>query len=140
MLTNPPGASAPNSDFAIVFPDGLVGCPDWKRFLLLVDDEEDLPVAILRSLDDPQLELLITDPTLVDPDYTARLARHEPGAVAGRAVYCTLTIAQDGWITANLMGPLLIDPASREGRQVVLADAGYSTRHPVAQAGLAHAA
>jgi flagellar assembly factor FliW len=38
------------------------------------------------------------------------------------------------------MGPLVIDPNSREGRQVVLADSGYSTRHPIAQTTVARAA
>jgi flagellar assembly factor FliW len=118
---------------AIVFPDGLVGCPDWKRFLLLVDDEEDLPVAVLRSLDNPQIELLVTDPTLVEPDYKAHLSPYATGEV-DPAVYCTLVVSEDGWITANLMGPLVIDPRTRQGRQVVLADSNYSTRHPVARA------
>ena len=121
------------ADPAITFPDGLVGCPDWKRFVLLVDEDEDLPVAVLRSLDDPQVELLVTDPSLVEPDYKSQLQTFQPLGASDPAVYCTLSIAEDGWITANLMGPLVIDTDSREGRQVVLADSGYSTRHPVVQ-------
>ena len=133
MLTTQPGQATPGTltdDPAIVFPDGLVGCPDWKRFVLLIDDDEDLPVAVLRSLDDPQIELLVTDPSLVEPAYKAQL----PIGDADPAVYCTLSIGEDGWITANLMGPLVIDPRTRQGRQLVLADSSYSTRHPVAQA------
>jgi flagellar assembly factor FliW len=121
----PDSASESESDVAIVFPEGLVGCPDWKRFTLLVDDEEELPVALLKSLDFPEVELLITDPRLLINDY-------EHSSDSG-AVYCTLTI-QDGWITANLLGPLVIDPISRQGRQVVLTDSPYSARHPVARA------
>jgi flagellar assembly factor FliW len=139
FMTQPGPASQTTGDPAITFPDGLVGCPDWKRFVLLVDETEDLPVAVLRSLDNPQVELLVTDPTLVEPDYKAQL-KHQHGASAtDPAVYCTLTIGDDGWITANLMGPLVIDTASRQGRQVVLADSGYSTRHPVVQTMVAKA-
>jgi flagellar assembly factor FliW len=141
MLTTMPEAGTPTSaDVAIVFPDGLVGCPDWKRFVLLVDDEEDLPVAILRSLDNPQVELLVTDPSLVEPNYIARLVDEPSIGSADHAVYCTLSVGGDGWITANLMGPLVIDTASRQGRQVVLADSGFSARHPVAQTTVGHRA
>jgi flagellar assembly factor FliW len=137
MITTQAGAtttpSTASDDAAIVFPDGLIGCPDWKRFVLLVDDQEQLPVAVLRSLDDPQVELLVTDPALVAPDYKTQLPTHAIGT-GDPAVYCTLSIGEDGWITANLMGPLVIDPGTRQGRQVVLADSSYSTRYPVAQA------
>jgi flagellar assembly factor FliW len=136
MITTQPGQTTPGTtaeDAAIVFPDGLVGCPDWKRFVLLVDDEEELPIAVLRSLDDPQIELLVTDPSLIAPDYKTQLSTFAANA-SDPAVYCTLTIGDDGWITANLMGPLVIDPGTRQGRQVVLADSSYSTRYPVAQA------
>ena len=118
-------ASSADSDGSIVFPDGLVGCPDWKRFALLVDDEEEMPVALLKSLDFPEVELLITDPRLLTDDYAV-----EPD---GGALYCTLSV-QDGWITANLLGPLVIDPISRQGRQLVLTDSRYSARHLVARA------
>jgi len=138
MFSTQPGQPALDSDPAIIFPDGLVGCPDWKRFVLLVDDEEELPVAILRSLDNPHVELLITDPALVDPTYASQIVKTVD--TQDPVVYCTLTVGDDGWISANLMGPLVIDPLSRQGRQIVLADSGYSTRHPVAQAALAHEA
>lgn len=88
-----------------------------------------MPVAVLRSLDHPEVELLVTDPALLDPQYKAKLGLEQS------AVYCTLTVGEDGWITANLLGPLIIDPASRQGRQMVLTDSGYSSRHPVARAG-----
>src|ERR1043165_2567093 len=125
----PDTASELAADASIVFPDGLVGCPDWKRFTLLVDEDEQMPVAVLRSLDYPEVELLVTDPTLLDPDYKTHIG------VGQSAVYCTLTVGEDGWITANLLGPLVIDPASRQGRQVVLTDSAYSSRHPVARSG-----
>ena len=120
-------------DYAISFPEGLVGCPDWKRFVLLIDDNADMPVAVLRSLDDPQIELLITDPEMLDPQYKARLHQQHVEGALDHAVYCTLAITEDGRITANLLGPLVIDTETRIGRQVVLADSGYSTRHPIVQ-------
>ena len=128
MGTAPLSTAELEADAAIYFPDGLVGCPDWKRFVLLVEEDEDMPVAILRSVEFPEVELLITDPALIDPTYRAHIESPES------AVYCTLTVS-DGWITANLLGPLVVDPATRQGRQIVLTDSSYSSRHPVARAG-----
>ena len=130
LLTATATHAASTGEPAILFPDGLVGCPDWKRFVLLVDEDEDLPVAVLRSLDNPDVELLVTDPTLVDPQYAARAGVDPTSA----AVYCTLSIADDGWITANLLGPIVVDRRTREAHQVVLSDSGYTTRHPLARA------
>ena len=133
MPTNQHGSTGLIADPAITFPEGLVGCPNWKRFVLLVDEDEDLPVAVLRCLDDPLVELLVTDPTLVEPDYLARLLRRHSLGASEPTVYCTLAIGEDGVITANLMGPLVIDRVSRQGHQLVLTDSGYSTRHPIVQ-------
>jgi flagellar assembly factor FliW len=127
-------------DHAIVFPDGLVGCQDWKRFVLMVDDDTSgaLPVAVLQSLDNANISLFVTDPKLLDTGYQAHLTgadRAELGLNDDQEpiLYSTLTVSQDGWLTANLLGPLVVNPATRRGKQVVLTDSGYSTRQPVAQ-------
>ena len=126
------------ADHALVFPDGLVGFPAWRRFVLMTAEDEELPVASLVSLDDPAVELLVTDPRLLLPDYDLRLSVEDRASIGLQAdtvpvVYCTLTLAANGLITANLLGPLVVHPGTRQGRQVVLTDTGYSTRHPVAR-------
>ncbi len=122
---------------AIHFPEGLVGCPDWQHFVQIVDDQEDQPVAILQCLDDARIQLLVTNPDLIVPGYRAQVescAHAELGIPADNRllVYCTLTVNTTGSISANLLGPLVIDPAERRGQQLVLAESGYSTRYPVA--------
>ncbi len=123
-------------DAVLFFEHGLVGCEDWKRFVLLTDDRENLPVGMLQSMDDPAVSLLVTDPRLVVPDYAVALTREERAQLglpegAEPVLYCTLTVGAEGWITANLLGPLAVNPRTRRGKQLVLADSAYSTRHPV---------
>ena len=48
-------------------------------------------------------------------------------------VYCTLSVQADGWLTANLLGPLVLNPLNRRGKQLVLAESEYSTKHPIVQ-------
>jgi len=46
---------------------------------------------------------------------------------------CLVTIAGDD-VTANLLGPVVLNVANRTARQVVLADQGWSTREPLMRA------
>jgi flagellar assembly factor FliW len=126
------------ADHALVFPDGLVGCPDWNRFVLLTSDDEELPVATLASLDNASVALMVTDPRLIAPQFELDLSLEDRASLgltpdATPVVYCTLSVGDDGLITANLLGPLVVNSETRQGRQLVLADSGYSTRHPVAR-------
>jgi flagellar assembly factor FliW len=134
FLELPPDAA----DHALLFPEGLVGCPEWRRFVLLTIADEDLPVASLASLDQPGVVLLVADPRMILPGYAVSLSAEDRaglGLAPGTApnIYCTLSVVADGLITANLLGPLVVNPATRRGRQLVLAESGYSTRHPVAR-------
>lgn len=127
-----------STDIAITFADGLVGCQDWKQFVLMTDDgDEDLPVAVLQSLNDPNVSLMVTDPRFVDSAYSTALSSQDRidldlSENAEPIVYCTLSIV-DGWLTANLLGPLVVNPTNRRAKQVVQVDTSYSTKHPVAQ-------
>jgi flagellar assembly factor FliW len=96
-----------------------------------------MPVAILQSLDDPQVTLLVTDPARIDPLYAPQLSSQDRTAVGldddtKPTLLCTLTIADDGWLTANLLGPLVVNPVTRQGKQIVLTDTAFTTRHRVA--------
>jgi flagellar assembly factor FliW len=125
-------------DPSVSFPEGLVGCPTWKRFVLIVEDAEELPVVMLQSLDDPDCTMLVADPKMVEPSYTVRLSAEDRAALAlgkdGQPVlYCTLSVSADGWISANLLAPLAINPESRTGRPIVLDESAYTTTHTIAQ-------
>jgi flagellar assembly factor FliW len=146
MLATPQRAAAPlpadlptdAADHALVFAEGLVGFPDWRRFVLMTTEDEDSPVATLVSLDDPNVELMVTDPRLLVPDYDLKLSADQRASLdlpadAVPVVYCTLTLGSDGLLTANLLGPLVVNPLTRRGRQIVLTDSAYTTRHPVAR-------
>jgi flagellar assembly factor FliW len=126
------------TDPSVIFQDGLIGQPSWKRFVLIVEDAEELPVAMLQSLDDPDCTMLVADPKMVEPTYTVRLTAEDRAALAlgkdGEPVlFCTLSVSADGWISANLLGPLAINPVTRVGRQLVLSESAYTTTHSIAQ-------
>jgi flagellar assembly factor FliW len=123
---------------ALIFPQGLVGCEDWKRFVLITDDEVELPIARLQSLDDPGVSFIVTTPSIIEPTYTATLSTEQRADLdlddtTQPIVYCTLNVQSDGLLTANLLGPLVLNPHNRRGKQVVLNESQYSTQHPIAR-------
>ncbi|NOZ06878.1 MAG: flagellar assembly protein FliW [Chloroflexi bacterium] len=121
----------------ITFPEGLVGCASWRQFVLL-ETSVSGPFKLLQSLDDPQVSFIVADPYLLLANYSFTLSEVDAGMIAlddpARAmVLCILMVKQNPVfsITANLLGPLVINVSSRLGTQLVLADSGYSAQFPV---------
>jgi hypothetical protein len=72
-----------DSDSCITFPLGLVGWESWKRFVLLMDDEGDeLPVAIMQLVDDPDVSIMVTDPSLVCAGYEESVTLSEDDRIS----------------------------------------------------------
>jgi flagellar assembly factor FliW len=138
----------------LTFPQGLLGFGDARRFAL-VDTHDSGLYFWLQSLDDPGLAFLTAVPWPFFPDYEFELPDADRDALgiiepsddaendrdgSDTMVLCLLTIDRDAHdgeardITANLLGPLVINTAARLGRQVVLADGGLTTRAPLTAA------
>jgi flagellar assembly factor FliW len=122
----------------IVFSEGLVGQPQWRRFVLLSAEDQGA-VGILQSLDDEMLSMMVTWPNLVLPEYTVVLNSSDRAAleleVDEQPTVLTTVSVHGELITTNLVGPLVINPRTLAARQVVLSDGGYSTTHPLGQLG-----
>lgn len=108
----------------ITFPEGLLGFENRRRFTLV--PQADTVFAWLQSLDRPDLAFLLLPPAAAFPDY-APLDRVEPGATLW--VIVTVPDGRPRDMTANLLGPLLIDAATRQGRQIVVEGDRFTTRH-----------
>lgn len=122
----------------MTMPAGLAGFPGRKRFVLL-EREETRPFCWYQSADDPNLSLVVMNPFLFKPDYSVEL-KHvikemswEGDHLKEIAVYVVLTVNESGLyrITANLIGPIVINTVKREAVQLVIHDSPYSLQHPV---------
>lgn len=112
------------------FADGLPGFPGARSFLAMnVDGNDDL--YWLQCLEDGALAFLAVSPWSYFPDYEPEVGDADQQALGlddadDATVLCLLTVDRDAeLITANLLGPLVINTARRIGRQVVLADANW---------------
>ncbi len=123
-------------DGIIHIKDGILGFPEDRRFCLLELDTVG-PFKWLQSLDNSNLAFVIIDPRLFIKEYAVALEPEEAEAISVEdpgecMVYCIVTIGSDpSNVTANLAGPIVINARTRQAKQVVLVDSGYSVRHRI---------
>ena len=120
---------------------GLLGFPDATRYLRIPVVETE-GWMWLQSIDDPELAFLAISAFQFFPDYDVDLSDADAEGIGltgpdDAEVLALVTVARDGegaveGITANLLGPVVVNARASVGRQVVLSDSPYSTREPVA--------
>ena len=120
----------------LTFPSGLLGFPESRRYVIL-DHDTAAPFKWLQSLDEPALAFVIIDPDLVLTTYRVEVSAEAMVEVQAHgeedlstAVILTIPSDDPTHITANLRGPLLMNPRSKLCKQLVLSDE-VPTRHPL---------
>ena len=124
-------------DAVLTFPAGLLGFPEARRFCLL-PYADGHSVHWLQSVNDAALAFLSVDPHEFFPDYEIELSEADAlplrlGRAEDAAVLALLTVSRDRRaITANLVGPIVINTRTRSARQVVIDDPRYTPKHLIA--------
>jgi len=119
----------------IIFPQGLFGFENLKNYLLL--DAERQPFYWLQSIEMEQVAFVLLSPFLFRPDYELNISNEELAEIGIHApekalVFSIITIPPDGSpMTANLQGPLVINRDTRTGKQAVLSDTRWKTKHDI---------
>lgn len=120
----------------LTFPSGILGFPESRRYVIL-DHDTAVPFKWLQSLDESALAFVIIDPDLVLPAYRVEVSAEARAEVQAQgeeelstAVILTIPSNDPAHITANLRGPLLMNPRTRLCKQLVLSDE-VPTRHPL---------
>lgn len=121
-------------DKIIEFPDGLYGFEAHRRFTLLDMDSGPNLLKWMQSIEDPDLAFVVCDPYAFVPSYDPilpagdlqRLGISDPRDAALLAI---LVVPRDiRNLTANLQAPLIINPETRRGKQVILGQVEWSTK------------
>ena len=120
----------------LLFPEGLLGFGEIRRFAL-IDHPGPLNLQWLQAIEVPELAFVVLDPILFKPDYFVQvrpddLAKIQLEDIERGRVLVILVVPRDPQkITANLQGPLVINPEKGLALQIVLPHDRYSTQHPV---------
>ncbi|MGC3973802.1 MAG: flagellar assembly protein FliW [Nitrospira sp.] len=125
-----------SDDSLLVFPSGILGFPDWTRYVML-DHDTDAPFKWLQCVEEPELAFVILDPVLFKPDYqvtitTDALIEIQKQDTDEVSIVTILTIPSDDptAVTANLRGPLVMNHRTRLCKQLVLPE-DLPTRYPL---------
>ena len=120
----------------ITFSRGLLGFPQFRRYAL-IQAGEDHYFFWLQSVDEPNLAFVVTDPAIFFKGYDVPLkeeAQHElelsDPALAQVFVICNKV---GEWLTGNLLGPIVVNAATRHAQQIVLTEKKWTTRQPLLQ-------
>lgn len=127
-----------SKDKIIYMPFGMLGFSDKKRFVLF-PHKENSPFFWYQSADDPALAFVIISPFLfapaysIDADETAKKMSWNDAVESDYEVYVIAGIprGEPDKITANMIGPLLINVRKREAVQMVIPNSPYSHKFPL---------
>ncbi|MDR2178262.1 MAG: flagellar assembly protein FliW [Treponema sp.] len=119
----------------IVFPQGLFGFEELKEYVLL--DAEKQPFYWLQSVDKEQVAFVVVNPFLIRADYEVNIGNEELADIGIDApektlIFSIVTIPPAGDpMTVNLQGPLVINRDTRRGKQAILTDSRWKTKHDI---------
>ena len=123
---------------ALNFTQSLLGFPQSTTYAVI--EVQDTPYMWLQSVDEPDVAFLATSPFLFFPSYDLELGEEEQQQLdvddpSQIEVLTLLTVHRSGetpeTITANLLGPIIVNIESRQALQLVLENPSYSTRVPL---------
>ncbi len=122
-------------DKIIQFQDGIPGFEDEKEFAIIINEDEENPFHYILSINTPDLYFVVTNPFDIYEDYEIEIPKPalEKLKIENKEdvlVFSIVVIPEDiKKMTTNLLGPIIINAKERLGKQVVLDDDRYSTRH-----------
>ena len=127
-----------NEEDIYYFSKGLLGFESSKEFIL-VDVPDNPYFKFLQDIKNSYTCFLVTNPWIFFNDYDADFPDEELKAIGinnneeaekNMGVFTIVTIGQDFKnSTANLLAPIVINLEEKTGKQLVLRDEEYTTKH-----------
>ncbi len=122
----------------ISFPNGIIGFPDLKKFILMYDEEKGTDtIKWLQSIDEPSFAMPVMDPLIVCPDYKPEVDRTTVDIIGELTnddllVLVTVTVPHDlKQMTVNLMGPFIINVKECKAVQTIVDNDEYPVKFPI---------
>jgi len=119
-------------DSVIVFDEGLPGFPDDKQFIIL-DNEE--PFCWLQSTTDGDNAFILVDVFSVIPEYSPQVDKDDFASLGEYnsedfLIYNIVVLPENiNEMTVNLLAPVIINTATKKGKQVIAKNENYGVRH-----------
>ncbi len=136
LKTRPFGEIEVDERQIVDFPEGIPGFDYVKKFVIL-DSHDKSPFKWLQSYDEPDLAFVIIRPVdfmfeyelVISSADMEALDAEDPGDLL---VFAIVTIPADYKdMTANLQGPVVINPKKNLGRQAISLKDDYRVKHRI---------
>ncbi|HPJ35370.1 MAG TPA: flagellar assembly protein FliW [Spirochaetota bacterium] len=121
----------------IDFPDGILGFDFIRKFVVLDAEDEGSPFKWMQAFDEKDLAFIIIRPADFMQNYELIISQSDYEAVNAKSadellVFAIVTIPENPEnMTANLQGPIIINPSKRLGRQAISMTEKYTVRHKI---------
>ena len=122
-------------ELIINFGEGLPAFEEEKEFVIILNEDEENPFHWLQSVNNPALSFVILNPFEVFHDYDVLLPETTKTKLKIEkeedvAIYTIVVVPEDmSKMTTNLLGPIIINVKEKIGKQVILEDDKYNTKH-----------
>lgn len=121
----------------VIFTDGVFGFPKLTRYLLLrlSEEEDDDSMLLMLSVEDPNVVFVLINPFFLCPDYSPVLTPEELVCLETKdskeLSYYAICVVRNDYLenTVNLKCPLIINPKTRHGIQIILENTLYEYSH-----------
>lgn len=126
-----------NESEILAFEQGLLGLPEYKKYILLSLDV-DLPLALLQSTEEASIGFVVAFPYAFKKDFEFDLSEEDiqdlkiasPEDVITYAIVTLKESFDDS--TINLLAPIVINTKNKTAKQIVLQDnSQYSLQFPL---------
>ncbi len=121
----------------ITFPQGIIGFPELKDFLLIHDGEGNDSIKWMQSVQEPAFAMPVVDPLSIIQDYNPDIEDELLKPLGGitqenMLVLVTITVPKEiEKMSVNLKGPIIINSESRKAGQLIIDDDKYQVKFPI---------
>ncbi len=137
IKTKPFGEIEIEEQQMVEFPEGILGFDYIHKFVLLDTRDETSPLKWLQAFNEPDLAFVVINPVDFMLEYELVISSNDIEAVGADGpeellVFAIVTIPSNpAEMTANLQGPVIINPEKQIGRQAISLSDKYTVRHKI---------
>ncbi len=128
-----------NTKQRVMFPDGLYGFESFKEYYILEYDEI---FKCLQSKDDKHTAFIVINPYYFKKDYVLDIDESDYKEIGleneqeirkylDLYVIVTIPAVDPNNMTANLLGPIIINSKTQTGKQSLSRNSDYSVKHNI---------
>ncbi len=137
IQTKPFGKMQVSERQILSFPEGLLGFEEYKKFVLIEEEEESV-FKWLQSTEEVDLAFVVIPPSLFKKEYKPLIPEQELLGIGINEIKESLTLVivtvpgeDPSMMTANTQGPILINKETLIGKQFISRNESHSVREKI---------